>query len=281
MAGSWQDWIGRTEEAVDTVEPSRARALQATLDLEGPILGEGDALPPLWHWCYFWTLARASALGPDGHPARGGFLPPIPLPRRMWAGSRFRFERPILIGSRIRRRSEIVAIEEKQGRSGRLAFVTLRHEIRDGTGICLHEEHDLVYREAPGGGTASPPGKPAPAAADYARALASDPVLLFRYSALTFNGHRIHYDDPYVREEEGYPGLVVHGPLQATLMLGEAWYRQGRQAPLSFAFRARRPLFVGRRFVLAGRRHGGGALELWVADEQGLVTMDGTAEFAG
>lgn len=271
---NWADWVGRYQEADDILDLNRARGLQATLDDPQAVLEPGDPLPPLWHWAYFWTLARSEALGPDGHAARGGFLPPIDLPRRMWAGSRVEFPRPLLLGSAVTRRSTIKSVTEKAGRSGRLAFVTVEHILSDDTGPCVVEEHDIVYRAAAAKGAALPPGEAAPVSADWTQPVEPDPVLLFRYSALTFNGHRIHYDHPYTTQDEGYPGLIVHGPLLATLMVGLV-RRELPEARVSrFAFRALRPIFDLRPFTVCGSPQDRRA-DLWVTDPDGFLAMQG------
>ena len=208
----WRDWIGREQTAEDVLDAGRARALQATLDDTGKALEAGDPLPPLWHWIYFWTVAPPSMLGPDGHPERGGFLPPIELPRRMWAGSRVTFHRPLPVGAAAARRSRIKDVRITKGRNGRLAFVTVRHEITADGEPSIEDEHDIVYRAAPRPGETPRPGDPAPKDTPWRHEITADPVLLFRYSALTFNGHRIHYDLKHATEVEDYPGLVVHGP---------------------------------------------------------------------
>ena len=176
------------------------------------------AIAPLRHWLYFLPLYRRSEVGPDGHALRGGFLPPVPLPRRMWAGGRLEFRRPVRVGDAIERTSTIVKVDAKEGRTGALVFVLVRHEIGAAGEVAIVEEHDIVYREAPRAGEPPPAKKAAPANPDWRRDVVPDDVLLFRYSALTFNGHRIHYDRRYVTEVEGYPGLIVHGPLIATLL---------------------------------------------------------------
>ncbi|HEX9647158.1 MAG TPA: MaoC family dehydratase N-terminal domain-containing protein, partial [Alphaproteobacteria bacterium] len=213
-AESIDSWIGKSRETEDLIAPFQARAMAATLD-HARAPAEGDALPPGWHWLYFPDTPRPGALGPDGHEARGGFLPPIPLPRRMWAGNRLVFHQPLRVGERARRHSVIERIERKEGRAGALAFVTVHHRYSGAAGLALEEWHDIVYRAEPAPGAALPPGKGAPAKARWRREITPDEVLLFRYSALTFNGHRIHYDYPYVTGEEGYEGLIVHGPLTA------------------------------------------------------------------
>ena len=283
---AWRDWLGRARVLDDVIDPGRARAMQATLDDSGeasdkPLLAPGDALPPLWHWLYFWSAAPWGSLGRDGHAARGGFLPPIALPRRMWAGSRLDFHRPLPLGAEARCRSSIADITFKQGRSGQLAFVTVRHEVSAGGTLCLSDEHDIVYREEPDPKAAPRPAAPAPAQAAWRREVRPDPVLLFRYSALTFNGHRIHYDRPYATGVEGYPGLVVHGPLLATLMLELARARRPEARIARFAFRALSPVFDGAPFRVAGdpAADGSGA-DLWVASPQGELAMRGRADFA-
>ena len=278
---AWRDWIGRSEEVSDTIDPLRARAMQAALDDPGAPLEPGDALPPLWHWLYFWTVAPGAALGPDGHPARGGFLPPIELPRRMWAGSRVSFPRPLRLGAAATRRSEIAEVSLKEGRSGPLAFVTVRHQVATSEGICIEEEQDLVFRAAPRPGEKPRPGKPAPVSAAWRQEMAPDPVLLFRYSALTFNGHRIHYDHKFTTEVEGYPGLVVHGPLLATLMAGLARRERPEARVARFEFRALRPIFDTAPYVVAGAPAADGAsAEVWVTNPDGCYASRGRIDFA-
>lgn len=275
---SLRDWIGRTEERADQVTPTPVAALAATLDLPPVDLRPGAAVPPLWHWLYFTPLARHSEIGPDGHPRRGGFLPPVPLPRRMWAGGRLEFRRPLTIGSAITRLSRIRDVKIKEGRSGTLVFVTVDHEIVDAEGVAIHEQHDIVYRDHPRPGDPVPEPQPAPTGAEFSREIAPDPVLLFRYSALTFNGHRIHYDRTYVTEVEGYPGLIVHGPLIATLLL-DLLHRELPEARVTrFRFRAVRPVFDIHRFTVCGRIDPDRTVALWTSDHEGMLTMEATAE---
>ena len=276
-----RQWLGREHRTQATLEPWPARALASTLDREARLPGAGDQLQPAWHWLYFLEVAPASELGPDGHPKRGGFLPPVPLPRRMWAGGRFWFERPLRIGEAAEKVSTVASVDTKQGRSGPLVFVMVRHEIAGEDGHALTEEHDIVYRDhaPPGPGNAGPPPSLAPAEAGFSREVTPDPVLLFRYSALTFNGHRIHYDRRYCVDVEGYPGLVVHGPLIATLLL-DLLVRQFPEASLRyFSYRAMRPLFDTAPFQVCGRRQGGTA-RLWAQDSQAALAMEGEAELA-
>jgi 3-methylfumaryl-CoA hydratase len=273
-------WVGRRASVADVAALPPVAALSATLDRADPPPHAGDWLPPCWHWLYFLEAKPASELGPDGHPQRGGFLPPVPLPRRMWAGSRLAFLKPVPLGSALLRDSEILRVEAKEGRSGPLVFVTVRHRVIVDGETAIDEEHDIVYRDPPNPGETKPAPKPAPADAEWARALTPDAVLLFRYSALTFNGHRIHYDHPYVTQVEGYPGLVVHGPLQATLML-DLLRRERPQAVVSrFAFRALSPVFADRPLTIGGRRAAdGNSAKLWIADHSGALAMDGDAVF--
>ena len=273
-------WIGRTETLSDTITPTPCAALAATLDRPAEPPAAGTALPALWHWLYFLPLHRQSELGADGHAERGGFLPPVPLPRRMWAGSQLAFHAPLCIGDAVNRRSTIAEVTEKSGRSGRLVFVKLRHEIsRDGAaGPAITEVQDIVYREAANPDDPVPAPLPAPADAAWERRLVADDVLLFRYSALTFNGHRIHYDRRYATGVEAYPGLVVHGPLLATLLL-DLLRQQCPDAEVSeFRFRAVRPSFDGRPVTVCGRPlPDGRTVRLWAKDHEGWLTMDATA----
>jgi 3-methylfumaryl-CoA hydratase len=275
-AGDWSRWVGCSERLHDSIAAGRAQAMQAALDDAEAPLHPGDALPPLWHWAYFWSLAPTASLGPDGHAARGGFLPPIELPRRMWAGSRVEFPRPLEVGAEVTRHSTIKSVTEKSGRSGRLAFVTVEHVVSDAAGPCIVEEHDIVYREAGEKGAPLPPGETPPAAGAWKEEVTPSPVLLFRYSALTFNGHRIHYDHPYTTQEEGYPGLIVHGPLLATMMIGQLRRHLPRARATRFAFRARRPIFDNRPFTVCGApAEAEKRAALWVEDPDGFLAMQG------
>ena len=275
-----QQWIGRAETHNDVVTPVPVAALAATLDREDPPPQPGDALPPLWHWLYFLPVHRQSELGADGHAQRGGFLPPVPLPRRMWAGGRLEFHRPLRVGEPVTRASRILDVKGKQGRTGELVFVLVRHEISDAEGVALTEEHDIVYREHPKAGEPAPSPLPAPADFTWQRAIHPDDVLLFRYSALTFNGHRIHYDRRYATEVEGYPGLIVHGPLIATLLL-DLLRRSLPQANVArFQFRAVSPLFDTAPFAVCGKPESGGAIRMWAQNAAGILAMDATADLA-
>jgi 3-methylfumaryl-CoA hydratase len=273
-------WVGREELARDIVTAAPLAGLAATLDRDEPSPRPGDTLPPLAHWLYFLPRHRQSELGPDGHAKRGGFLPPVPLPRRMWAGGRFEFRHPLRVGDEVLRTSRIVDVRHRAGRSGDLVFVLVRHEVENATGIALVEEHDIVYRDVPQPGAPATAGVPAPAPADWQREIAPDDVLLFRYSALTFNGHRIHYDRRYVTTIEGYPGLVVHGPLQATLLLDLVRRELPSAAIARFEFKAVRPVFDTAPFRVCGRRLGTSEVHLWVEDADRLLAMEASARLA-
>lgn len=275
-----RQWIGRSETATDTVTAAPVAALSSTLDRDDPEPRAGTELPPLWHWLYFLPMPRQSEIGPDGHARRGGFLPPVPLPRRMWAGGRFEFHQPLRVGEAITRTSRILDVSAKEGRSGRLVFVAVRHEIANVRGMALAEEHDIVYRDNPQPGAPAPKPQPAPAEAAFEREVVPDPVLLFRYSALTFNGHRIHYDRSYVTEVEGYPGLIVHGPLLATLLLDLLWRQMPQARVTRFDFRALRPVFDINRFSVCGRPDGDKRVALWARDHEGCLTTEASAVIA-
>ena len=278
-----QDWIGKRETLHDVATSAPYAALAATLDWPAADCAHptsGTPLPKLWHWLYFLPFAAQSNVGEDGHPQRGGFLPPVPLPRRMWAGSDFEFHAPLRIGDAIARTSTIVDIKEKTGRSGSLIFVKVRHEIRQNnrTNVALTEHHHIVYRAAPGPDDVTAPPITAPAACAWVTQIVPDGVLLFRYSALTFNSHRIHYDRKYVTEVEGYPGLVVHGPLIATLLLDLLRRNLPNAQVQRFEFKAVRPTFDINPFSVHGQPSpDGNTVHLWACDHEGWLTMDATA----
>jgi 3-methylfumaryl-CoA hydratase len=276
-----REWVGRSESRQDQITLTPIAALSATLDRDDPYPQAGDPLPPLWHWLYFLPIHRQSEIGPDGHPKRGGFLPPVPLPRRMWAGSRLEFHHPLRVGETVSRVSRIADVEHKEGRAGPLVFVLVRHEISNPQGLALIEEHDIVYRENPKPG--DPTSKPQAAPTEHAweRTIHPDDVLLFRYSALTFNGHRIHYDRRYVTEVEGYPGLVVHGPLIATLLLDLLRRKLPDASVARFAFRAVSPLFDIAPFSVCGTpERDGKTVKLWARNADGALAMEATATLA-
>lgn len=271
-----KQWIGRSEVRSDWINPNHLAAWNATLDRDDAYPAIGDAVAPGFHWTLFPPLARQSELGHDGHPKKGGFLPPVELPRRMWAGGRLQFHQPLKVGEQAERLSVIERVEEKHGKSGHLVFVTVRHTLSGSNGPAIEEEHDIVYREAPQPEQLQVQAAPAQkmAAGPWCRQIVPDDVLLFRYSALTFNGHRIHYDRRYVTTVEAYPGLVVHGPLIATLLL-DLVRRQLPDARLArFSFKAQRPTFDISPFTVdGGPGEGPGHFRLWSTDNQGEQAM--------
>jgi 3-methylfumaryl-CoA hydratase len=276
-----RSWIGRTESSIDTVTAAPIAALSATLDRDDPFPKRGDRLPILWHWLYFLPLHRQSDLGPDGHARRGGFLPPVPLPRRMYAGNRVAIVQPLGVGDAMLRVSTIVDVSRKEGRTGPLVFVRLRHEINSDDRLAVTEEQDIVYRNDPGPDDPAPRAQRAPDGEAWRREIHPDEVLLFRYSALTFNGYRLHYDRPFATRIQGYPGLVIHGPLIATL-LADLVRRNLPEATISrFSFRAVQPLFDTGPFVLCGRPGDDGrTATLWARDADGALAVEAAATLA-
>jgi 3-methylfumaryl-CoA hydratase len=272
-----RSWIGRQEILEDRVTRFPVQALAATLDRGDLPPAEGDELPPLWHWLYFLPTARQSNLGPDGHPARGGFLPPVPLPRRMWAGGRFVFHQPLRVDQPIARTSTVQDVTVKQGRNGALCFVLVKHAVSGPDGLAIEEEHDIVYRDNPQPGEAPAAGKPVRTDGVWVREIEPSDPMLFRYSALTFNSHRIHYDRRYVTEVEGYPGLIVHGPLIATLLM-DLLRRHSERPVKTFKFRAMSPLFDIAPFSVHGVADGDMA-SLWARNPSGHVAMEAEAGF--
>jgi 3-methylfumaryl-CoA hydratase len=271
------DWIGRSQTLHDSITAAPVRGLDATLDHPATDVAPGMPLHPLWHWLYFLPQHRQSEIGPDGHAKRGGFLPPVPLPRRMWAGSQFEFRSPVRVGDAVERTSTIADVTSKEGRTGKLVFVKVRHELRCNGAAepAIVEFHDIVYRDAKKPGDVDP--LPTPAAQGvWQREIVPDDVLLFRYSALTFNGHRIHYDRQYVTQVEGYPGLVVHGPLIATLLMDLVRRHAPDAQVASFRFKAVRPTFDLNPFKVNGQRDGNN-VKLWAQDHEGWLTMDAEA----
>ena len=273
-----QDWIGRSEEVTDVFTATPYAALSATFDRPSERPANGTALPALWHWLYFLPLHRQSEIGPDGHAKRGGFLPPVPLPRRMWAGSQFELR----IGETVTRTSTIHDVTEKSGRTGPLVFVKVRHELRRAgeSAVALTEFHDIVYRELASPNDVAPPPKATYPAPVWRTKWVPDDVLLFRYSALTFNGHRIHYDRKYVTEVEGYPGLIVHGPLIATLLLDLLRRERPDARVTHFAFKAMQPVFDIAPFEVCGRQDDAHGVSLWARTPDGQLAMQATATLA-
>lgn len=266
-------WVGRSMEATDDLTRRLVAEYRVTLDPHLAPVAEGEA-PLAIHWCLAPPMTPMAEVGPDGHAARGGFLPPVPLPRRMWAGGEVETFAPLRVGEAVTRRSRIESVRMKEGRTGRLCFVAVRHEVFGGDGLALTERHDIVYRGADAGPPRSPPAAP-PRRADLAWQVEGSEVLLFRYSALTFNSHRIHYDHPYVTGVEGYPGLVIHGPIQSTLLFNLAGVLGGR-APRRFTYRGLSPLFVPDTFAVEGVRTESG-VECWTRSGAGYFAMQAEA----
>lgn len=256
-----RNWIGRQEDRRDVVSDVLVERFRATIPVG---LWDGADVPAGIIWCLGLPALPLQDLGPDGHPARGGFLPPVPLVSRMWAGGEIVHYGDLCVGDAVVHSARIADVVAKSGRSGPLVFVTVAHEYRVDGRLVVSERQDIVYRD---------PARPdVPVALDLSRPagegwMSCGPVQMFRYSALTFNGHRIHYDVDYARDREGYPGLVVHGPLQATLLLNRAAARLG-SVPSRFAFRGLSPLFAGEAF-----RFGAEGSEIWCENASGTVTM--------
>ncbi|OWU85682.1 metal-binding domain containing of MaoC dehydratase [Oceanicola sp. 22II-s10i] len=268
-------WIGKEEAVEELLSDDLVRRFNAVTGYAAPADRTGGRpAPQLVHLCLAPPVAPNDQLGPDGHPARGGFLPPVPLPNRMWAGGEMRFLRELSTGRMVKRHSTIEDVVLKQGRTGPLCFVTVRHRIKDSQGVAIEERQDIVYREATSGPA---PTRPAAAPGAHHEVVRADSVVLFRYSAITFNGHRIHYDQPYVTQVEGYPGLIVHGPLQATWLCHLAERLKGKP-PAKFTFRSLGPLFDVDTVTLNAEEDGD-ALRLWTAAEGGPVAMEARAEW--
>ncbi len=270
-------WVGKTESTTDVLTADHARRMELTLDRSAS-LADRNPLPPLWHWLFFVESAPHGGLGADGHPARGGFLPPVALPRRMWAGGTLDFEGHLLIGETATKTSIVDDVNLKSGSSGALCFVKVRHVVEGAAGT-ITEVQDIVYREEPKPDAAPAPSKPAPTDAQWCRTITPDPVMLFRYSALTFNGHRIHYDRPYAVDTEGYGGLVFQGPFTATLLADLAAANMNGRLE-SFTFRGVAPLLDTAPFQVCGRAEDGN-VDLWAQNTEGGLVMSATASFGG
>lgn len=273
-------WIGAEEVAQDVLTPALAERFHATLSLPGEPPRSGEPAARLIHFCLCQPAAPMQTLGEDGHPARGRFLPPVPLPRRMWAGSDIRFSGELRVGEQVERRSRIADVVVKTGRTGTLCFVTVDHQVAGEAGVAIEERQTIVYRAADDAPAPVPAPQPEPApTGEFVETITPGAPLLFRYSALTFNAHRIHYDLPYAREVEGYPGLVVHGPLQATLLLHLAARRHGGRAPGAFNFRSQSTLFAAEPMALHSGALADGAMSLWTSRPGGAVAMKAEARW--
>ena len=274
-----KQWVGNKETIEETISAVPLLRMGATLDRQPREIIIGDEVPPLWHWAYFITPTRASELGRDGHAALGDFMPPVHLPRRMWAGGKFKFIKPLRVGDLARKESSVRDVTLKQGRTGNLCFVEVEHCIFVGDELRFSETHNIVYRDEKQNGEAAVLPPEAPANAVWTHEVIPDSTLLFRYSALTFNGHRIHYDLDFCRNQEGYPGLVFHGPLTATLLLELAMENNPDRALESYQFKALSPLFDDTAFSLNGKMEDSKA-EMWAANADGRLAMKASVSFS-
>ncbi|WP_373087777.1 MaoC family dehydratase N-terminal domain-containing protein [Sneathiella sp.] len=271
------DWVGKQEKRVEIIHQQSLNGYAALMDEDIPA---SALVPPGGHWMYFLPTDKQSRLDLDGHAFKGDFLPPIELPRRMWAGGRLSFNNPLQAGDLAEKTSTIKSVTPKEGRTGKLVFVTVEHEIRNEKGLCLTEEHDLVFRAASTegvSGTKQP--QAAPTDGEWDVTITPDPVMLFRYSALTFNGHRIHYDREYCINEEGYPGLIVHGPLLGTLLMRLAVQKMNSRSLKNFNFRNYNPIFDTRPFTITGKADSEDRCTVWVKGPDGELAVSATAEF--
>lgn len=275
-----KEWIGRTETAEDQVTAAPLAGMAATLDHEPPVLKPGDAAPAGAHWMYFHARVPQSQLDSRGHPSSDDFMPPAPLPRRMWGGGRLSFHQPLRVDERIERVSTIKNITAKQGRSGALVFVLVHHAVTGEDGLAVEEEHDIVYREAAKPNAPPPKPQPAPSDAAWSQTVEPDPTQLFRFSALTFNAARIHYDRRFVMEVEKYPGLIVNARLVGMMLIEQSQARFAGRPMTGFDFRFGRPLFDTGPFTIAGTPgDDGDSATLWAADEEGNLSLNAEARF--
>lgn len=279
MSDQYDLWIGKQSVTEALVTAYQADALTATLDRDDPAYKEGDEIPPGWHLFYIREVVKLRDTAEDGHPQRGDFLPPINLPRRMWAGTRATYHKPMHVGEMIRNVTTIEAVTPKLGKTGQLVFLRLKHEISGEDGVATTEIQDVVYREEAQPGVVAPEPPPAPGDAVWKRVIQPSPVLLFRYSALTMNSHRIHYDRTYVTEVEKYPGLLVHGPLTFTLLL-DLFRRENSERTLkSFAVRAVSPIYDTHDFTIEGAPTGPSEASFWALNKDGRLAMSAQATY--
>lgn len=276
---SYGDWTPTVETVSETIDLTQVRKFANVLDIDETTFEDGGELPSMWHWLFFLLRAPTAQIGPDGHPRRGGFFPPVELQRRMFAGEQATFHKPLTIGQPATRTGTITRLDEKEGRSGRMVLVSAHYRIEQGGEVCIEDTHDIIYI-AGGGGAVPAPGPDAftPPDGAWHREVKADPVLLFRYSALNFNSHRIHYDAEYAKNEEGYPGLVVQGPLTA-LLLAELARANMAATMTRYSFRGRAPIFEPWPFHLVGQPGGDGSVDLQAVRNDATVAMTATAQF--
>ncbi|MCF8465828.1 MAG: MaoC family dehydratase N-terminal domain-containing protein [Sneathiella sp.] len=272
-----ENWVGNQEKRSEIIHQQSLNGFAALMDEDSPA---SAIVPPGGHWMYFLPTDKQSRLAHDGHAFKGDFLPPAELPRRMWAGGRLTFHQELKAGDLAEKTSTIKSVTPKEGNSGALVFVTVEHQVTNVNGLCITEEHDIVFRAAPtNNGSGQKKLQPAPTDGQWVETVTPDPVMLFRYSALTFNGHRIHYDRDYCLHEEGYPGLIVHGPLLGTLLMRLAVKNMGGRALKHFNFRNYSPIFDTASFKIAGKADNDDQSTVWVAGPDGELAVLATAQF--
>ena len=271
-------WIGKIDNVTDYVTPIVEQRYRATLNMDIGNPKDGEPVTSGLHWMLGWNLVKNDELGVDSHPALGEFLPPVPLPRRMWAGSEIKVLKPIRVGDKVVKQSTVADIQVKEGRTGLLCFVTAEYNFLVNDEVTINEKHNIVYRDISKSGGGSGYSKEIPERADLIEKIFMHPTLLFRYSAIGFVGHRIHYDHPYTVNEENYPGLIVHGPLQATYLLRAAEKLMGKQVK-SFTHKVMAPVFANSEYVVGVDKMDDGSVSCWGATKEFGVTMRAEAKF--
>ena len=271
-------WIGKIDTVTDYVTPIVEQRYRATLNMDIGNPKDGEPVTSGLHWMLGWNLVKNDELGVDSHPALGEFLPPVPLPRRMWAGSEIKVLKPIRVGNKVVKQSTVSDIQVKEGRTGLLCFVTAEYNFLVNDEVTINEKHNIVYRDISKSGGGSGYSKEIPERADLSEKIFMHPTILFRYSAIGFVGHRIHYDHPYTVNEENYPGLIVHGPLQATYLLRAAEKLMGKQVK-SFTHKVMAPVFANSEYIVGVDKMDDGSVSCWGATKEFGVTMRAEAKF--
>ena len=271
-------WIGKIDNVTDYVTPIVEQRYRATLNMDIGNPKDGDPVTSGLHWMLGWNLVKNDELGVDSHPALGEFLPPVPLPRRMWAGSEIKVLKPIRVGDKVIKQSTVADIQVKEGRTGLLCFVTAEYNFLVNDEVTINEKHNIVYRDISKSGGGSGYSKEIPDKADLSEKIFMHPTILFRYSAIGFVGHRIHYDHPYTVNEENYPGLIVHGPLQATYLLRAAEKLMGKPVK-SFTHKVMAPVFADSEYMVGVDKMDDGSVSCWGATKEFGVTMRAEAKF--
>ena len=271
-------WIGKIDNVADYVTPIVEQRYRATLNMDIGNPKDGDPVTSGLHWMLGWNLVKNDELGVDSHPALGEFLPPVPLPRRMWAGSEIKVLKPIRVGDKVIKQSTVADIQVKEGRTGLLCFVTAEYKFLVNDEVTINEKHNIVYRDISKSGGGSGYSKDIPEKADLSEKIFMHPTILFRYSAIGFVGHRIHYDHPYTVNEENYPGLIVHGPLQATYLLIAAEKLMGKPVK-SFTHKVMAPVFANSEYMVGVDKMDDGSVSCWGATKDFGVTMRAEAKF--